>query len=201
VRTVGGVGAVASLRREREAKKPRIGVDKLSFGARLKILCREKGVTPTQLAAKIGMSTAGIARYESNQASEPEFFNGLAIADALAVSPYKLAGMDEPGIDVTIELTDALVLVQIKAMPKPEIGQLDKQRIAAIQQFVATALAAHAPEIATPPALASETAPPSDPRIPELVAKVNELAEGFARLAAQSPAGSKASRRRRPKSA
>jgi len=56
-------------------------------------------------------------------------------------------------------------------------------------------------EPTTPQALASETAPPSDPRIPEILAKVDELAEGLARLAAQSTAGSKASRRRRPKSA
>jgi transcriptional regulator with XRE-family HTH domain len=82
--------------RKREPKVPKIGIDGLSFGARLRVMREYRGWSYADLAARSGLSSQAIQKYESNPASEPEYFNGLKIARALGVSPWDLAGEHAP---------------------------------------------------------------------------------------------------------
>jgi predicted transcriptional regulator len=49
----------------RGAKVPRIGSDKLSFGERLKLIRERANLSYADVAARSGISSQSIARYES----------------------------------------------------------------------------------------------------------------------------------------
>jgi transcriptional regulator with XRE-family HTH domain len=52
----------------------------------------ERGLTVAELAAKAKVTAQAIQRLENNPSAEPEFFNGVAIAEALGVTATELAG-------------------------------------------------------------------------------------------------------------
>lgn len=145
----------------REKKAPKIGLDDQTFGERIKGLREQRLWSPTKLASESGVTATAINFYESD-AREPGFFNGLALATALDVSPYYLAGEPEPALQ-EIKADSAKPREVMRLVPAGETQEFSRS-VSQLQQDLAD----------------------SDERYQRLVQRVLKLEDGAAGRGKQS---------------
>ena len=84
----------------------------LSLGIRIKQARENAGFTQEQLAERIGISRATIARYESGEI-EPKLKNLIAIAEQLQISTDYLLGLNMNGYSQLPDISDGARLALI----------------------------------------------------------------------------------------
>lgn len=91
----------------------------VSLSIHLKQARKRAGYTQEQLAEKVGVSRAAIARYEAGEI-EPSLKTLMLLSDALNSSTDALLGRERPG----------------SAFPKGEIGTLSPEALEALEHFL-----------------------------------------------------------------
>ena len=73
-----------------------------TFGVRLRALREKAGLTPGQLAARVGISENAIRQMELGYTKSASFGVGVRIAEALGITARQLAIGDEPTQTITL---------------------------------------------------------------------------------------------------
>lgn len=101
-----------------------------TFGERLARLRSEKGMRPTDLAHRVGMTEGAIRHLESGHTKQPSLSVGIKIAKALDVTPEYLAFGTGP-----------IRLAEVTRLPGiPFEGELPEDRVAGLESHMLAAL-------------------------------------------------------------
>src|SRR5262249_54169257 len=89
----------------------------LSFGERLALIRRRRGLTQTELAARLGCSQTDIHRMETGVVQDPHMSRLMALAQALGISMDWLAGFKDDDLAIPPPETPAKRSRSRKAAP------------------------------------------------------------------------------------
>lgn len=168
------------------------------IGKRVQRLRERLGLTRTDLASRVGLSSQAIAALESGKSKQPSFLVGLRLAEVLRVPPYELAGLtkstgylfragnEKVGFGLTVLDSDSA----------KSTAEWRRQIVAAIASIPGIVI--EGPEVAEDPV---EQSPPSlHPALREALARMTKSMDRFdRRLRALEAGGQRVSPAEAPK--